>query len=248
MPESQLTPADARAHPIQRYARVAGVLMLLSMVFGYLGEMYVPTKFIPSASEVAGATQRIADAMALYRFGFAAYLVEAFCDVALSALFYVMLKPVHRPLALAAAFFGLVSTSLYGVGEIFYFIPTIWARGAAFMNAFTPEQINALTVLSLRIFGRVGWIFLGMYGIATMLRGYLVYRSGFLPKALGVLLMLGGAGFLARNVTYVLAPAYSSAVFLAPMAIAGISLTVWLLAKGVDAAAWDARAATATQI
>ena len=220
--------------------------MVLTMIFGYLGEMYIPSLFI--TADTATATQRIAGSMSLYRFGFFAYLIEAICDVGLALLFYVLLKPVNKPVALAAAFFGLVSTALYAVGEIFYFLPTIWAGGAEFLTPFSAEQVNALTVLSLKIFARVGWIFLGFYGIATFLRGYLIYRSGFLPKALGAVLMLGGVGFVARNVTFVLAPKYSPALLLAPMALAGLCLTVWMLARGVDAAAWERKAAGARSI
>jgi hypothetical protein len=236
------------APSIQRYARTAGVLMLLSVVFGYLGEMYIPSQFMLPREAAAETTRRIAGSLLLYRAGFAAYLVEAVCDVGLALLFYVILRPVSRPIALAAAFFGLVSTTLYAVGEIFYFIPTIWAGDPEFMRAFTPDQVNALTILSHRIFSRVGWGFLAFYGIATMLRGWLILRSGFLPRALGALLVVGGAGFVGKNVTYVLAPSYSSGLFLAPMALAGIALTFWMLLKGVDVAAWEARAAGARWI
>jgi len=232
-----------RAPSIARYARITGVLMVLTMIFGYLGEMYIPSQFI--STDAATTAQRIASAPLLYRFGFAAYLVEAVCDVALSLLFYVLLRPVQRPIALAAAFFGLVSTALYGVAEAFYFIPTIWVGGAAFMQPFSPEQVNAVTLLSLKIFTRIGWIFLALYGIASMLRGWLIYRSGFLPRALGLLLMLGGAGFVARNMTFVLVPKYSSALFLAPMALGGLALTLWMVLKGVDVPAWEASAAAA---
>ena len=72
------------------------------------------------------------------------------------------------------------------------------------------------------------------YGIATLLRGYLIYRSGYLPKALGVLLALAGLGFIVSNFVLVLSPAYASDLLLLPMFLAGVSATVWLLVKGVD--------------
>ena len=233
--------ADARASSIQRYVRITGLLILVSIVFGYLGEMYIPSKFI-SSGDLAGTTQKIASSLSLYRAGFATYLVEAVCDIALAMLFYVLFRPVNKPIAMASAFFGLVSTALYGVAEAFYFIPTIWVSGAEFMKPFSAEQINALTILSLRIFGRIGWIFLGFYGIASFLRGYLMFRSEFLPKTLGALFMLGGIGFMLMNLTYVLAPAYSSSILLAPMALAAVSTMVWMLTKGVTVARWEAKA------
>ena len=66
-------------------------------------------------------------------------------------------------------------------------------------------------------------------------------RSGYLPKLIGVLLMIAGVGFIGKNVTVVLAPAYSSNLFLAPMFFAGLTLTIWMLVKGVDVARWEAR-------
>ena len=81
------------------------------------------------------------------------------------------------------------------------------------------------------------------YGVASMIRGYLIFRSGYLPRFLGVLLAFAGLGFVTRNFALVLAPAYASDLLLLPMSIAALSLTVWFLAKGIDVAKWEARAA-----
>src|SRR5690242_4649503 len=107
----------------QRYARVAGILILLSIVFGTWGEAYVPSKLIVSTD--AGATARnILSSPMLFRSGFAAYWVEAVCDVALALVFYVLLRPVDRNLALLMAFLGLVAMVTYAFAECFYFAPS----------------------------------------------------------------------------------------------------------------------------
>jgi hypothetical protein len=80
----------------------------------------------------------------------------------------------------------------------------------------------------------IAWLFLCMYGIASMIRGYLIARSGYLPRLLGILLVIGGAGFFLRSITYLLAPSLSSPYLLMPMALAGIPLMAWLLFRGVD--------------
>lgn len=231
--------AEPRVPTVQMYTRVTGLLLVLSMIFGFLGEWYIPSQFI--SADAAATARHIVTSESLYRFGFAAYLVEAICDIGLALLFYVLLKPVSKPVALAAAFFGLVATALYGVAEIFYFAPTVLLSGASYMKAFSPDQVNAFTMLSLKLFGRVGMIFLVLYGIATFLRGYLIARSGYLPKFIGVLLMVAGAGFAAKNVAIVLAPAYASNLFLAPMFFAGLPLVFWIIVKGVDVKKWEAR-------
>ena len=100
------------------------------------------------------------------------------------------------------------------------------------MEVFAADQRNALALLSLRVSSMIASLFLCMYGIATMLRGYLMARSGYIPRVFGVLFIIGGAGFFLRTTTYVLAPAYGSPLLLMPMALAGIPFMIWLLVRG----------------
>jgi hypothetical protein len=146
----------------------------------------------------------------------------------------VLLRPVHKHLALLAAFFGLVSTALFGVAELFYFSSSLVLRDAEYLKSFSPDQRNTLALLSLKTYGLGSGLFMAFYGIASIIRGYLIFRSGYLPKFLGVLLALAGLGFVARNFVLVLAPQYVSSVFLLPMFVAGVSLMVWFLVKDVD--------------
>ncbi len=233
----------ARMASVQTYARIAGVLFLLTMLAGGFGEAYAPSKLIVSG-DAATTAKNIIALDSVFRIGFASYLVEAVCDITLALIFYVLLRPVSKSVALLAAFFGLVSTALFGVAEVFYFAPSLILGGANYLTAFSPDQLNALALLSLKLYGLVGGIFMVFYGVATALRGYLIFRSGYLPKALGVLLVLGGLGFVANNFALVLAPAYASRVLILPMFLAVVPLTVWLLVRGVDVPQWEAKAAT----
>jgi uncharacterized protein DUF4386 len=104
------------------------------------------------------------------------------------------------------------------------------------MASFTTEQRNALAYLAIRDSGAIAWLFLCLYGIATMIRGYLITRSTYFPRILGVLFIIGGAGFFLRTATYLLAPKYSSSLLLLPMALAGIPTMAWLLIRGIDPA------------
>jgi len=230
---------------IQQYNRVGAILFLLTLVFGFFGEGYAPSKFIV-AGDAAATARNITESAMLYRLGFASYLIEGLCDVALAWFFYILLRPVNRDIALLSAFFGLVSTAVYAVAELFYFAALIILRNGTALAAFSPDQLNALALLSLKIFGNCGWIFLAFYGVPSVLRGCLIYRSRYLPKFLGVLLILGGAGFIAKDFLVVLAPSYASNVLLMPMFLAGLSLTVWFLFKGINAQEWQ-RQTDATQ-
>ncbi|HEX8170215.1 MAG TPA: DUF4386 domain-containing protein [Thermoanaerobaculia bacterium] len=215
------------------YARTIGVLFLLSIVCGALGELYVPSKLIVSG-DAAATARNIAASETLFRFGFAAYLVEAICDIALSLFLYFLLRPVQKELSLLAAFFGLVSTAAFATAELFYFGALNFLSGKPYLSSFSQEQLQALAYLSLRMYTVGGAIFMSLYGIAMLIRAWLIYRSRYLPKFLGVLLAIAGLGFIVKNFTFVLAPDWSSDLLLAPMSLAGLALTLWLLIKGVS--------------
>jgi Domain of unknown function (DUF4386) len=220
---------------VSRYARIAGVAMLLSIVFGLLGEMILPDRIVVARDPAATAANILGNPM-LFRLTFAAYLVEALCDVALCVFFYILLEPVDKRLALLSAFFGIASMVMYAVGQSSFFASYLVLGDSPGMTSFSTDQRNALAYLALRIAGTISWLFLCLYGIASMIRGYLIARSGYLPKLLGILFIIGGACFFLRSATYLLAPKYSSPILLLPMALAGIPTMLWLLFRGIDPA------------
>jgi hypothetical protein len=224
----------------QTYARAAGVLLLISFVAGGLGEFYIPGQFV--SHDAATTASNIVAHTALFRWGFATYLIEAICDILLSWVFYVLLRPVHKHLALLAAFIGLVSTAVFAGGELWYYAASVILNGSDYLKSFTPAQLNTLSLLALRLYATCSGIFLALYGSACAVRGYLIMRSSFLPKSLGVLLLLAGAGFIINNFLLLLAPSLTSNILIAPMPLAVISMTVWLLVRGVDREKWTAEA------
>ena len=233
-----------RATSIQTYARIAGVLCLISLVAGGFGEFYVPSKLIVSGDAATTARNILASEL-LFRLGFAAYLIEAVCDIALALIFYVLLRPVHKNLALLAAFFGLVATATFAIAELFYYFgASLILRSPDYLKTLAPEHLNNLTLLFIKLSGTCGGIFLVFYGVASIIRGYLIFQSGYLPKFLGVLLALAGLGFVIRNFALVLAPAYASGWLLLPVIVALLSLTLWLLVRGVDVPRWEEKVAT----
>ena len=226
----------------QTYARIAGVLFLISMFAGGFGEFYVPSTLIVSGDAAATASNiRTFDTM--FRLGFASYLVEAVCDIGLTWVLYLLLRPVRRDVALLAVFFGLVSTATFAGAELFFFAPSFILGGAEYLETFSPAQIESLAYLSVRYYAVGSGIFMVFYGIGAILRGYLIFRSGFLPRFIGVLLFVAGIGFVVRNLMLVIAPQYAYEIFLMPMSVAGLALTGWLLIKGIDTAKWNAAAA-----
>ena len=226
----------------QRYARIAGVLILVSLVAGGFGEYYVPSKLIASDSATVTA-HNIMSSQTLFRLGFAGYLVEAVCDLALTLVFYVLLRPVDNDIALLAVLFRILATATFAFSEFFYFAAYLILGGASYLRTFSSDELNSLALLSLKLYGHVGELFLVFYGVGSAVLGYLIVRSGYLPKGLGVLLSLGGLGFIIMNFTLLLAPAYASNFLLLPTTIGMLLLAVWLLVRGVDVTKWEEKAA-----
>lgn len=229
----------------QMYAKAAGVLGLISIVAGGFGEAYVPMT-LTVAHDAAATATNIANSESLFRWGFTAYLVEALCDTGLTLLFYLLLWPVRQDLAVLAVFFRLIATAGFAVAQVFYFAALPIVGGTDHLKGFGPDQLNALALLSLNVSGYGQSVFTMFYGVGSILLGYLIYRSGFLPRFIGVLLALSGVGFVTKTFTWVLAPSYSSPFLLMPAAVAVLTLTGWLLAKGIDGAKWAEKAALAT--
>ena len=234
--------ATPRAASIQTYARIAGVVFLLSFVGGGFGEAYAPAQLIVPGDAAATAHNVVASGL-FFRLGFLAYLVEAVTDVALAFLLYVLLRPVHASLAFLAVLFRLMATATFAFGELFYFAPSLILGGEAYLKTFSPDQLNALALLSLNVFGAAGFVFTVHYGVASILFGILMWRSGYLPRVLGALWVLGGLGFVTSNVVWVLVPAGASPLLVVPQLLASLSLGLWLLVRGVDVVKWQERGA-----
>ena len=216
-----------------RYAKIAGVLGLLSIIAGAFGEAYVPARLVFGKAPDAMAAS-ILTSETLFRYGFAAYMVEAVCDASLTLLFYLIFRAVREDLALLSVFFRLLGTAGFAMSQVFYFaaLPTVSSAGQ--LPSFTPEQLNTIATLLVRLSGYGQTLFTMFYGVGSILLGYLMYRSAMLPRVIGVLFGISGITFVLKAVTWALAPAYSSPLWLTPAAAAALALTVWLLLKGVD--------------
>jgi hypothetical protein len=225
------------AEQARRLAAVAGVLVVISIFAGGFAEVYVPGKLLV-ASDPNATALNVAASPELFRLSFLGYLVEAVCDVTLTLIFYVLLRPVSSTLSLLAAFFGIVATATFATSELFYFMASVPILDTAVQKHMTIDQSTLFIYSALTLYRYGGTVFMVFYGVATVLRGYLFYRSAYFPRWLGALLLLAGAGFIIENVMAVALPQYHSDLLLAPMFVTMIALAVWLLLKGVGRERW----------
>ncbi|GLC24709.1 DUF4386 domain-containing protein [Roseisolibacter agri] len=229
--------SDHEPRSVQSYARLAGILGLISVVAGGFGEGYVPTVMLV-AGDAAATAQRILGQESLFRWGFAGFLVESLCDATLTMAFWVLVRPVHRNLAMLMVVLRIISTCGFAAAQVFHFGALTTLRTAPSLAALPPGQAEALAYLLLRIGGFGGALFSTFYGVANVLFGGLLYRSRLVPRAFGVAMVITGVAFALRTFLLILAPRYASVLLLATAPLAIIPLIAWLLVKGVDEEAW----------
>ena len=166
-------------------ARLGGVLYLVIIAVGGMGEALVRGSIVvPGDAAVTAANLRSMEW--LWRLGVAGEVVLLVCATALAVIFYILLRPVSRHLALAAVLFNLVCIAIEGVAAISLAAALSPVSGAAYLNAFAPEQLNAMSMLSIR-YHTVGFgIALVFFGVECVILGYLIYRSGYMPRSIGM--------------------------------------------------------------
>lgn len=227
----------------QAIARSAGLLYLVIIVLGLTGELVVRSGIV-ALGDAAGTAANILAAEGLFRFGFVADSVMLLADIGLAVLLYVLLRPVSKTLALMAMCFRLVQAAIIGGNLLHYHAALVALAGPAYGAALPPEQLAAVATLFLDLHSHGYDLALLPFGVNCLLLGYLVYRSGFLPRALGVLLAAAGVVYLVGSYTRFLFPAAVETV--APIYLVAIvaesAMCLWLLIKGVDARKWAAAA------
>lgn len=200
----------------QAYARAGGLLYLYIILAALFAEAYVRGRLIVSTDAAATATNILAHET-LFRIGFAGDLLNVTLDVAVAVISYF---------ALLMEFAGLRI-----LGD------------SGFLKGFDQQQVQALALLLFKPHANGYVICLAFFGFGLIILGYLIFRSGYFPRFLGVLLLIAGSGYLFNSFARFLAPPLADALFpwtLLPGFIAEWALCLWLLFKGVDLAEWQA--------
>jgi hypothetical protein len=163
--------------------------------------------------------------------------------IAWALLIYVLLKPVNRSLSLLAAFFVLMACATQALTSLLYLAPLLILQGGSSLSAFTAEQLQSLAIMFLKLNSYAFQIDLVFFGFWCIPTGYLIFRSTFLPRILGVLVMISGLGW----VIYLYPPLAIrlSLVIAAASALGEVPLELWLIVKGVNVQRWKAQASAA---
>lgn len=227
----------------QPYARLCGALYLVIIAGGVFAEAFVRGRLVVSGDPGATAAH-IVGAQALWRVGLASELVMLVCDVAVAVLLYGLLRPVSQILALLGAGFRLVQVAISGLNGLAHLAALLLLTGPPYLGAFSEPQLQAAALFSLKLQSTGYDIALVFFGIDCLVVGFLVSRARYLPLAIGLMMVVAGACYLASSFAAILSPPASTFLYhhgvLLPPLIAELSFAVWLTVMGVNLPRWRA--------
>lgn len=210
-------------------ARVAGLMYLAIIGIGLFGEAFVRGSLVVSGDAAATASN-ILGSRQLWRAGLSMDLLMHVLDVPLIVFFYLLLRQVNQPLALLATVFNIVQTSVLAINKLTLIAALSLLESKALATSLIDGQALAMVAIGLHGYGfAIGLVF---FGFTCIVRGYLIFKSGYMPRALGWLLGLAGVGYLVNSFALLLSPSLASMLFpavLLPAFVGELALTLWLL-------------------
>ena len=216
-------------------ARIAGILYLVIFIVYPLASFFGKSMIVVPGDAQATATN-IVENGALFRIGIAGEAIIFLVELILAGIFYELLKPVNTALSLASAFSRVAEAIIQAVNLLPSILALLLVSGGAYLTVFGPEQLNALLLLFMDSFNFMIIVWGFFFGFHLILMGYLVANSDLFPQILGILLVLGGAGYLLQSFGTFLVPQFESLLATIVLVLATpseLAFTLYLLIKGV---------------
>ncbi|OGF03932.1 MAG: hypothetical protein A2W00_14410 [Candidatus Eisenbacteria bacterium RBG_16_71_46] len=228
---------------IKKQARTAGWLYLSLALTAPFSLLYVPSALIVSGDAAATAARIRASEM-LFRFGIVGKVLTATLFAIVVLALYRLLKRVNQTHAVLMVTLAMISVPLAFLYVINDIAALVLFKGAGFLSGFDQSQLEALGYLSLRLHSQGTVVAELFWGLWLLPFGLLVFRSGFLPRLLGVLLIINGFAYVAESLTGLLLPQYAAMVsrIAFPALFGEVAITLWLVIVGAKPHASDAAA------
>jgi hypothetical protein len=217
----------------KKTARMAGILYLIYIVIWTLAGVIGRSSVIVDGDAAATARNIVASAWQ-FRIGFVGELVAGVLFLLTAWALYVLLKPVNHNLALLFLLLNAVGVAVQCLNELNLLAALLLSNGADSLKAFQVDQLQALAMVFLQLYDNGLWICQIFFGAWVFPLGYLVFKSGILPKALGIVLMVHCVVWLMKFLQFFLFPGFNAITYVSyPLGfIAEFGLTLWLLIMG----------------
>lgn len=227
-------------HSPASYARIAGLLYLYIIIAGSFAQLYVRSTLVVPGDAESTANNILANET-LFRIGFSGELLHLAFDVIIAVIFYRLFSSIDRTIALIAMLMRLSCDIILAVSSLSHFIALKLLSNSEYLNSMPPEQLRTLALLAMKLHGDAYAISLVFFSFACLSLGYLLSKSRYLPVTIGWLMTAAGILYFGISFIHFLDPVLSATVtspLFVPIFIAEISLTVWLIVKGVDVEMW----------
>ena len=222
--------------------RIAGVCQLSEALTATFGQVIILGRLIVIGNAAATATNFLGHQRLVW-IGFASSVLAAIFHIAWSYLMYDLLKPVNRRIAQFGLLVMVMGCVMQAVTAVLYIAPLLVLQGGSSLSALTTGQLQSLAAIFLKLNGYAFDIQTVYFGLWCVLTGYLIYKSTFLPKILGILFAIAGMGW-----SLYLFPPFAVSIFpviAALSAMGEIPLELWLIVKSVNEQRWNEQAAAA---
>jgi len=226
-------------------ARTAGFLFLLLVPLGFFGGMYIPSITVPG-NAVTTVNNIIANE-SLFRLSILCALATPIVTILVALFLYKLLKPVNKNHAVLMVIFTLAAAPIAMLNELNHFAVLLLLNGTEYLKVFSEDQLYSQVMFFLDLSHYGASITAIFWGLWLFPLGYLVFKSGFLPRILGVLLIIAGFGYIINSVALFILPDFNIRVTDYTF-IGELLFLLWLLFKGVNVEQWEKRALESTGI
>lgn len=220
----------------KKLSRIAGFCYLIVIATGLFSEVFV-RQALSVSNDALTTAQNIKTHEMLFRWGFVADLINFVIGLPTILIVYHIFKHVNKLLLQLALAFVIIQTAIIAVNLLNQISPLLLLSNDKYLNAFQPNQLAALSLLSLNIQIQgyaLGLVFFGFY---CLIIGYVIYKSNLIPKTLGILYAFAGLCYLINSFTMFLSKGFANPLFIylaIPIFIGELSFCLWLLLKGID--------------
>ena len=227
-----------KLNSLYKLSKYAGAGYLIIFATGIFSNFFVLESFT-AAGDASQTAKNIIENETLFRVGFLSFFIMVIIDAALAWAFYILLKPANKNISLLAGWLRLINVSIFGIALLYLLNVLQLLSGADYLNSLEASQLYALVLLNLESFNSAWLIGLVFFGLHLLVLGYLIHKSGYIPKFIGVLLIIAAVGYLIDSFANFLLPNYFefenifALVVIIPGIIGELSFTFWLLIKGV---------------
>jgi len=223
--------------PLNKIALFTGIGYLIIFITGIYSNFVVLENLVIQ-SDPAVTSNNIINNDFLFRTGIGSFILMVVFDVLLAWTLYLLLEPVNKKLSLLTGWLRLVNSTIFGIALFNLLSVQHILNGSENLLSLSDNQIHAHVMVSIRTFNDTWLIGLVFFGLHLMVLGYLIFKSDYMPKIIGILLMIASFGYLLDSVANFLLSNYSDYqdiflfIVLVPGIIGELSLTLWLIIKG----------------